>query len=454
MDPVDVLLLKQENDPRRRSTITVALRLTSTPDWQRLQDRVAHATQLAPRLRYKVVSPLIPLGLPVWVDADLDVTYHVNRTRLTTAVGPAELVEHAASFARDNLDRTRPLWRILLIEPADGGPATALIKISHALMDGLAGVELLAAFVDLEPDPTLTSKDRVTGEPQMTALGLTAERLISLPWQTQVRYVRNMLGLARISSRVASRPRATTGAAWGYAGSVRRLLAAPPTAGSALLKDRSIDRRMVALEVSHDALRAAGRAAGGSLNDAYLAAVLGGVRRYHEEMGTEVAEIPFAIPISTRRAKDGDAANRFAPARFAAPVGVVDPAERIRLVQGIVSAARSEPALNALTTLAPAFAQVPTIALTFVGREQDKLDVQASNVPGPPFTGFLAGSEIDRIFAFGPLPGPAVMCVLVSYAGTCCVGFTLDQAAVTDVALFEQCAAAGFEEVLTLAPSA
>ena len=170
-------------------------------------------------------------------------------------------------------------------------------------------------------------------------------------------------------------------------------------------------------------------------------------------MGATVDEIPFAIPISTRRAKDGQAANRFAPARFAAPVGVADPAERIRLIHDIVSAARAEPALDALSALAPALAQVPLVALTLVGREQDKLDGQASNVPGPPFRGYLAGVEVDRIFAFGPLPGPAVMTVMVTYAGVCCIGATLDPAAVTNVETFERCLSEGFDEVLALAPA-
>jgi WS/DGAT/MGAT family acyltransferase len=368
----------------------------------------------------------------------------------------AEFLEFAESFAIDSLDPRRPLWQATLLEAEGETSCTLLVKVSHALMDGQAAIELLAAFVDLEPDARDTAPPSRPAPRQLTALELTAERLVAFPWDAQRRTLSRAFALTRNNSRVLAHPKATAGQAAAYAGSLKRLLTSPAAAGSGVLRGRSAGRRLVTVEVPQTGLRAAGKAADGTLNDAYLAGVLGGLRRYHEALGSPVQEIPFAIPINTRESSvpGAEVGNRFAPVRFSAPMGVADPAERIRCVSQLVRAARDEPALDAMTSLAPALAQLPALVHGLLAREQDKLDAQASNVPGPAFTVFLAGTEVRRLFAFGPLPGPAVMAVLVTYAGTCCVGFTLDTSAVTDVELFERCAREGFAEVLSLDPSA
>src|SRR5215216_5223690 len=173
-------------------------------------------------------------------------------------------------------------------------------------------------------------------------------------------------------------------------------------------------------------------AADGSLNDAFIAALLGGFRRYHEHHNSELNDLPLAMPISLHRGDHPMGGNRFAGARFAAPAGEPDPAERIRLIHDFVLTARAEPALDALRLLAPAINRLPTPLVTCWCRAQTtKLDLQASNIAGIPYTVYMAGARIERLFPFGPLPGCAVMATLVSHDGTCCIGINCDPAAVT-----------------------
>jgi diacylglycerol O-acyltransferase len=199
-------------------------------------------------------------------------------------------------------------------------------------------------------------------------------------------------------------------------------------------------------------LKAAGRAAGGSLNDAYIAALLGGFRRYHEDLGHEIDAMPMAMPISLRSGDHPMGGNRFAGARFAAPVGEPDPGERIRLVHEFVVSAREERALDALGLAAPLLNRLPVpVVARWYAAQTTKLDLQASNVAGLPYSAFIAGARIERMLPFGPLPGCAVMATLLSYAGTCCIGLNTDPAAVTDPEAFVHCLQEGVDEVLSLA---
>ena len=456
MDAVDQLLYRQEGDPRRRTTVAVALVLDSEPEWNELVARVDRAIRASPQLRQRVVSPLPGTGAPEWApDPDFDLTRHLRRAVLEAPGGRPELLRWAESVAVVPLDPLRPLWEATLLVGETGAPATLLIRLSHALIDGLAGVELLASLVDTEPIVGVELDDLPPPQiGELTSLGLTRDRLLALPVQAQKRALRNTLGLLRVTAGAINHPRDNADQAVRYARSLGRVLSSGGASASPALRGRSTARRYLTLEVSARTLRRAARVAGGTMNDGYLAAVLGGMRRYHEALGLDVAEMPFAIPVSTRprrAAARESAGNRFAPVRFAAPVGLVDPVQRIQALSEIVRTARAEPALDAMTTFAPALAQLPSPVLALAARAQDRLDVQASYVPGPPVPVYLAGRAVTGIFALGPLPGPAVMTVLLTYGENACVGFTVDAAAVADLDLFERCALEGFDEVISLA---
>ncbi|MDQ2706356.1 MAG: hypothetical protein M3Z25_01360 [Actinomycetota bacterium] len=121
-----------------------------------------------------------------------------------------------------------------------------------------------------------------------------------------------------------------------YGQSLRRVLIPPDAVGSPLLARRSLTWRFAALDVPVADLKAAGKAAGGSINDAYLAALLGGYRRYHEAMAASVPEaIPIAIPISVRKPTDPPGGNRISSARISGPLANADPKARIEEVRAL-----------------------------------------------------------------------------------------------------------------------
>ncbi|MDN5913764.1 MAG: hypothetical protein L0I76_01370 [Pseudonocardia sp.] len=115
-----------------------------------------------------------------------------------------------------------------------------------------------------------------------------------------------------------------------------------------------------------DRLRAAASSAGGSVNDAFLAALLGGYRLFHGRMGAPVPDaIPTAMPISLRRPDDPEGGSRIASARFAGPMAEPDPVRRIGALRASVSSVRKEPAVDVIGLLSPVLARLPG-ALTAV----------------------------------------------------------------------------------------
>jgi len=237
--------------------------------------------------------------------------------------------------------------------------------------------------------------------------------------------------------------------------SMSRMVSDPGAEGSPLLRERSLSWYFLALDVRFADLRVAGKAAGGTVNDAFLASLLGAFRMYHARLGCAIEKLPMAIPISVRQEGDAAGGNKFAGARFAGPVGIADPRARIQAVGKQVREARAEPAIEGMAMLSPLLARLPTSLLgSLAGSLTRANDLQASNVPGFREDLYIAGARIERVYGFGPLPGCATMITLVTHCDTCCVAANVDLAAITDPDLFGECLEQGFLEVLSLVDGA
>ncbi len=453
MSNFEALMWRVESDPRLRSTMLGVYVLDCEPDWDRLRAAHEWGSRLLPRFRQRVVDPPLHLGMPAWTtDPDFDLDYHVRRVRLPDPGGFDQVLGLAEQVAMTPFDRARSPWETVLVEGLEGGRAAYFLKMHHSLTDGQGGVQMLSLLHSRKREPSPDKPMPDPPEPEhATPLSVlaeqAAERVRSAP--------REAGGAARRAAGLAAgavlHPGAVAGDGLRFGRSLTRVLAPPPAQPSPLLSGRSLSWRFGALETPLDELKRAARAADGSLNDAFIAAVLGGFRRYHEHHDVELGELPMAMPISLRKGDHPMGGNRFAGARFAAPAGEPDPAERIHLIHDFVLTARAEPALDALSLLAPAIGRLPTPLVTrWYQAQTTKLDLQASNIAGIPYTVYMAGARIERLFPFGPLPGCAVMATLVSHDGTCCIGINCDAAAVTDPELFFECLQVGLDEVLAL----
>lgn len=454
MSEFEALMWRVERDPRLRSTMMGVYVLDTVPEWARLEAAHEWASRMIPRFRQRVVDPPLHLGRPAWVtDPDFDLGYHLRRVSLPEPGTFQQVLELAEQIAMTPFDRARSPWESVLVEGLEDGRAAYFLKLHHTLTDGQGGVQLLGLLHSRKREP---SPDKPMPEPpepeEAGPLSVLAEQLSDRARHAP-RDAAALAGRAAgVAGGLATRPGEIAGGAARFGRSLARVLAPPPAKPSPLLRGRSLSWRFGTLEIGLEELKRAAKAADGSLNDAFIAALLGGFRLYHERQGAEVGRLPMAMPISLRKGDHPMGGNRFAGARFAAPADEPDPAERIRQVHDFVLTARAEPALDVLAMAAPAFNRLPTAVVSrWYVAQTTELDLQASNVAGIPYAVYMAGARIERVFPFGPLPGCAVMAVLASHDGTCCIGFNCDAAAVTDAALFFECQQEGLDEVLALA---
>jgi diacylglycerol O-acyltransferase len=216
------------------------------------------------------------------------------------------------------------------------------------------------------------------------------------------------------------------------------------------MTERHLGRQLMTLDVPLDRLRAAAKEAGGTLNDAYLAAVAGGLREYHERHGAGAGDLRVTLPINLRRPEDPIGGNRITLQRCLIPAAVRDPVDRMRLIDERIGRARNEPAVPLTNGIAAGLNLLPP---SYIGGMLKHVDFLASNVPGPRVPVYLAGARMTEYYAFGPTIGAAVNLTLISYCGTCNIGVNVDTAAVPDPEELETCLQQGFDEVLALARS-
>ena len=456
MNPLETAMWRAESaDPRLRVTVSLLELLDTAPDWDRLLAAHEWASRMVPRMRQRVLEPALALGTPAWVtDGDFDLSRHVHWIRLPGPGTLRQLLDVVQDFAAAPLDRDRPLWQALLVEGLAGGRAGYVAKSHHSVTDGLGAVQLMVRLHSRTPDHDPDRPEPpvpAAGEGSRTGLfvGQVADAVRATP-MAAVRQGTRALGALTRPWDVASRAAGEALSAARFAG---QSASAPP--GSPLLAPRGGDWHFEVIEVPLADLKAGAKAAGGSLNDGLLAAVIGGFRRYHEQQGAPVDKLTVGFPISLRAQDDPQGGNRFTGARFAAPMAETDPAARIAAVRQFVLAARAASATTADTVpaaLAPAIGWLPApVVSTISGRLTSKNDVQVSSIPGVPFPVYIAGSRITHMYPFGPLPGCAAMITLISHNGDCCIGINTDTRAVTDPGGLADDLRAGLGEVVELA---
>jgi diacylglycerol O-acyltransferase / wax synthase len=430
---MEALFVKGDSEVATRSTVNSLFVLAREPDFDDV--RLAHdrASRLVPRFRQRVVAPVVPISRPYWiVDPDFDLSYHVRQAKLPLGGGIRQLYDFSTQLGQVPLDPARPLWEVILITGLDDGAAALLYKFHHSISDGTGGPRLFAEIFGERPGEFHTELPPMPAVEDVTATELTRHRLGQLPFQLAEAAVGVVGDVVGISKRAARSPRSSLHGVAGYVGSLRRIMLEEAVEPSPLLARRGLRRHWGSVRGPLDDLRAAAKDLECSLNDLYLAALCGGLGRYHEEQGQSVDEIPLALPVSIRRPEDPPDSNRFVGVRIAAPIGASGIRERAQLIGERVRQARTEPALTAFSALAPAASLMPMWMISAAAPRPS--DIQASNIPSWPMRRYLGTTQVTATTNFGPTAMSAMMSVLVSYGGSFDIGLNIDSTAVSDPA--------------------
>ena len=191
---------------------------------------------------------------------------------------------------------------------------------------------------------------------------------------------------------------------------------------------RSLSVRFDHLVIPMAEAKAAAKAAGATINDAFVAASAGGLARYHREMGMPAGSLRMSMPINVRTVETEDqAGNQFVPARFPIPLDEDDPTRRMQVLHELILGQRGEPSLGLVEPLAGVLRRLPTSLSTgLFGSMLKGVDLVTSNVPGAPIPIYTAGGRVESMFALGPLTGAALNLTLLSYLDDIHIGINLD----------------------------
>ncbi len=438
-----------EADPLLRSTVVSVVVLDGLPDADRLFDRIDRACRVTPGFRHKVVQAPMRLANPRWVvDDDFDFDFHARRIAAPAPGSLAGVFDYACQTGMAGFDRERALWEFTLVEGLDGGRAALVMKLHHALTDGVGGMEMAKNLFDLEPEPP----ELGPMPPAPEAGRLSSAELVR---DALAHNVSRVAGLARDGlaatpgtvARAVRHPGAALGGAVDLVRSVGRTVQPVNSTLSPVMQQRRLAWHYDAFALPLDALRDAARSAGLTVNDAFLAALAGGLWRYHLRHDAAVEELRITMPISIRRPDDPIGGNRITLMRFKIPIGLHDPVARMHSIHELCIAARHEPSVGYTNAIAGALNVLPR---GFVGGMLKHVDLLASNVPGIDVPVYLAGARVAEWYAFGPTIGAALNATLVSYDGACYIGVNVDTGAIPDGPAMLECLREGFDEVTRL----
>nr|WHV03895.1 putative wax ester synthase/acyl-CoA:diacylglycerol acyltransferase [uncultured bacterium] len=455
MSDADALMWNIEKDPGLRSTIVAVSMLDTSPDRDRLLDKIERGTRMIPRLRQRVVGNAFSLAPPRWeIDPHFDLGYHVRFVSVGPEGTDRDVLDMAQLVGMQGFDRARPLWEFLVVDGLPDGRAALVQKIHHAITDGVGGIKIAMMILDLERDPE-GPEEPMPPAPPVDVLSPSDRTRDAL-----THIVRRNMGITKrlldnAPSQVATAltdPAALVQGAGELVGSLGRMLAPATEPLSPLMTGRSLSIRFEQISMPLADLKAASKLSGGKLNDGFVAGVAGGFMRYHERNGAPVEALRMNMPINVRTADTADVAgNQFAPARFPVPMNIEDPIERMQIIRELVAGQRAEPAMGLTETMAGVLNRLPTTATTALfGSMLKGCDFTTSNVPGAPIATYIAGAEVTSMVPFGPLAGVAVNVTLVSNIDEVIIGINIDTRAVPDHELLVECFQESFDEIIGL----
>jgi WS/DGAT/MGAT family acyltransferase len=390
--------------------------------FERVKEMMASRLHLAAPMRRKLAPTPFGLNHPVWIeDRDFDLDYHVRRIGCPSPGSEEQLSDIVGDIAARQLDRTRPLWEVWIVEGLEHGHVAAVAKMHHCTIDGVSGANLMVNFFDLAPEGSERPAPEAGWEPErkpseleLFGRGLLARTRRPLQWiSVAPKTIRSVTGLVLARRRIEGPGMAAP-------------LTAPRTSFNVAITPH---RKAAFAHVSLDEVKAVKNAFGTTVNDVVLAICSGALRRYLDARG----ELPHksmiaVVPVSVRSDDDKDVvgSNRVSAMFSTLASDVEDPVARLRLIHEANKGAKEEhKAIGAsMLTEWGEFASPNTFSLAarlyanlrLVERHPVVHNLVISNVPGPRFPLYFAGAKLVAMYPLGPvMDGAGLNITVLSY---------------------------------------
>lgn len=394
-----------------------------------VKETVGRRLHLVPPFRRRLAMVPFNLHHPVWIeDPDFDLDFHLRRIAVPAPGGDKELADLAGHIVGRPLDRSKPLWEIWVVEGLENGHVATISKMHHSTIDGVSGANILAHLLDLEPEPAEKPSppqewkpDREPSDVEMLGYAMGSR-------------LRRPLALAKLLPATAGAIVKVALQRRGGGPKGGTPLTAPRTSFNAAITPH---RRVAFTQVPLSEIKAIKNAFRTTVNDAVLAICAGALRRYLDRQGEHLDKpLVATVPISVR-ADDGDGgvgANRVSAMFTSLATDVDDPVERLRAVHESTKGAKEEHSAVGATMLqqwaelaAPnVFSQAARLysSARLAERHPPIHNVVISNVPGPTFPLYFAGSRLVALYPLGPIfDGLGLNITVLSYMGSVGFGF-------------------------------
>jgi diacylglycerol O-acyltransferase / wax synthase len=442
MTGLDAAFLYAETPSQHMHVAMVGVFDTSTMkdgySFEAVRDLIQARLPRIPMFTQRLIQVPFRLHHPVLVeDPDFDIDFHVRRMAAPAPGTMRELCDLAGDFVGRPLDRSRPMWQIWVVEGLEDDSIGVLAKVHHSMIDGVTGAEMMVHLFDLEPDPAPVEDE--AGERHVDKIPSDLE-LVAYAARSRagrpVRLASTLAGTARSVGNLVQRRRG------GESGMATPFSAPRTPWNGAITGHRSVAVGTVAL----DDVKAVKNAFGATVNDVVLAMCSGALRRYLADHGG-VPEAPLisVVPISVRaEGGGGEGANQVSAMFVGLATDLEDPVERLRAISGSTKGAKEEHnALGAEVLMNWAEFAAPGLfaramrtysEMNLADRHRPIHNVIISNVPGPPFPLYLAGSRLSVLSPLGPImEGAGLNVTVMSYMDRVDIGLIACRESIPDI---------------------
>lgn len=393
-------------------------------------------------LGYQLVDVPLKFHHPMWREnCEVDFDYHIRPWQLAVPGGRRQLDEAIGQIASTQLDRARPLWEMYFVEGLANHRIAVVLKIHHALADGVASANLMAHGMDLMPTPPAGS---YAPDPAPTKRELMSSALAD-----HVRHVGRIPATIRYTAQGVRRVRRSSH-------KLSPRLTMPFTPPPTFMNHRlTPERRFATATLAFADVKETGKKLGATINDMVLAMSSGALRtlllRYDGKAEPLLASVPVAYDFSPERISG----NHFTGMMVALPADSDDPLERVRACHDNAVSAKESHQLLGPELISRWAAYWPPKATEAMfrwlsGRDgQNKvLNLNISNVPGPRVRGRVGGALVTEIYSVGPLTtGSGLNITVWSYVDQLNISVLTDGATVEDPHEVTEAMVADFIEI-------
>jgi diacylglycerol O-acyltransferase len=415
--PGDVQALATDVGPVPMN-VGAVLTLDAGPGFDLAGARLLLEERLAaiPRLRQRLAEVPFGCGRPIWVDDPrFDVGAHVEQVRCRQPGDHAALLDAAVEMVTSPLDRSRPLWRAVLVTDLRDSTAAVVLVLHHVVADGIGGLAVLAALVD-----EAAASGRIPAPTRRPRPAPTWRQLLADASTSRLRSLRRIpQGTATLRAAVAElgqhRP--------------------DPAPESSLNRATGPRRQVRTVEADLGAIREAAHAHGATVNDVMLAAVSGALNTLLAARGESVPTLVVSVPVSARTRASTEALGNqtgVMPVRvpMIQPVGA-----RLVEVARVTAVQRTATRGASAALVTPAFRLLAALGLFRWSIDRQRLvNSFLTNVRGPQEHVTFSGARVTQIVPITITAGNVTVAfAILSYAGTLTTTVIVDPDAVPDI---------------------